>query len=308
MSFDKHTPIKKKNWSLDDSYNYCAEVTARHYENFPVASLFLPSEKRPFIQSIYAFARIADDYADEQNLGQQERLQLLSDWEKSLLLCYEGKAEHPVFIALHDTVTKLSIPIELFTDLLQAFRMDVSKNRFENFGEILTYCKYSANPIGRLVLLIFGYNDDELFQKSDYICTALQLANFYQDVDIDLKKDRIYIPLDEIKMHGYNIEKFAGRTCDKQFCDLMKFQIDRAKNLFYQGAALPAMVDKDLQLELKLVWFGGMSVLRKIEKKKYRVFSKHITLNKMNKLMVLLRAFIFDDLTKYKRKDPWELV
>lgn len=299
------TQLKK--YSLDEAYALCADVTQGHYENFPVASLFLPTEKRPFVQAIYAFSRIADDFADEDGMDQQTRLQLLEDWENALKLCYEGKAEHPVFIALADTVSKLSIPIELLMDLLTAFRVDVTKNRYANFDEVLHYCKYSANPVGRLVLLIFGYGSEEYFKYSDYICTALQLTNFYQDVAIDLEKNRIYISKDEIAEYDYSEEELKKKIYNKQFENLMKLQIERAKKLFYEGAALPALVDRDLQLELKLVWFGGMAVLRKLEFRKYDVFKKQFKLNAWNKLMIFIRALFYNDLTKYRKRNLWEL-
>jgi hydroxysqualene synthase len=299
--------IQTKKWTLDEAYAFCADVTQKHYENFPVASLFLPSEKRPFVQSIYAFARIADDFADEDNVDPQTRLQHLSGWENSLKLCYEGKAEHPIFIALADTVSKLSIPIEPLTDLLKAFRMDVTKNSYDNFDEVLQYCKYSANPVGRLVLLIFGYHDEEYFKFSDYICTALQLTNFYQDVAIDLQKNRIYIPKDELIEYDYNEAELKKKVYNKQFENLMKLQVERTRKLFYEGAPLPLMVDKDLQLELKLVWFGGMAVLRKLEFRKYNVFKKQFKLNPINKIMIFLRALFYTDISKFKKRSLWDL-
>jgi squalene synthase HpnC len=307
MIINHFSTIQTKKWTLDEAYAFCADVTQKHYENFPVASLFLPSEKRPFVQSIYAFARIADDFADEDNVDPQIRLQHLSGWENSLKLCYEGKAEHPVFIALADTVSKLSIPIEPLMDLLKAFRMDVTKNSYDNFDEVLEYCKYSANPVGRLVLLIFGYHDEEFFKYSDYICTALQLTNFYQDVAIDLQKNRIYIPRDELIESGYNEAELKKKVYNKQFDNLMKLQAERARKLFYEGAPLPLMVDKDLQLELKLVWFGGMSVLRKLEFRKYNVFKKQFKLNALNKIMIFLRALFYNDISKFKKRNLWDL-
>lgn len=307
INHDTFNSTHAKKYSLDEAYALCTDVTQKHYENFPVASLFLPAEKRPYVQAIYAFSRIADDFADEEGMDQQTRLQRLDDWENALKLCYEGKAEHPVFIALADTVSKLSIPIELLMDLLTAFRVDVTKNRYENFDEVLNYCRFSANPVGRLVLLIFGYGSEEYFKYSDYICTALQLTNFYQDVANDLEKNRIYIPRDEIAEYGYSEEELKRKTYNKQFENLMKLQIVRAKKLFYEGAALPALVDRDLQLELKLVWFGGMAVLRKLEFRKFDVFKKQFKLNTWNKLMIFIRALFYNDLTKYRKRSLWEL-
>jgi hydroxysqualene synthase len=298
---------ESKEWTLDEAYKYCADITERHYENFPVASLFLPAEKRPFVQTIYAFSRVADDFADEGQLDPVSRLELLSNWENQLKLCYQGEVKHPVFIALADTVSKLSIPIQFFIDLLTAYRLDVTKKRYENFDEVLQYCKYSANPVGRLVLLIFGYQDEGYFKYSDYICTALQLTNFYQDIAIDLKKNRIYIPNDELIQFQYSENKLKQRIYDSNFVKTMNVQIDRARKMFYEGSSLPAMVDKDLQLELKLVWFGGMAVLRKLEFHKYNIFKKQLKLNTWNKIMIFLRALFYNDLTKYRKRNIWDL-
>ncbi|MDI6802220.1 MAG: squalene synthase HpnC [Bacteroidota bacterium] len=297
----------KTSYSADEAFAYVADVTLKHYENFPVASLFLPAEKRPYIQSIYAFARTADDFADEDSLDSHTRLQKLDEWELQLKECYQGKAEHPIFIALHETVSKLSIPIEPLSDLLKAFKQDVQKNSYKNFNELLDYCKYSANPVGRLVLMIFGYKDEDYFKLSDKICTALQLTNFYQDVKVDLQKNRIYIPEDEIHSFGYSTNELTKHIYNDAYKKLMKHQIERTRSLFYEGAQLPLLVDKDLQLELKLVWFGGISILNKIEKRKYNMFSKHVKLSSLNKVVIFLRGLFYNDISKYRRRSLWDL-
>ncbi|MDI6779274.1 MAG: squalene synthase HpnC [Bacteroidota bacterium] len=292
---------------IDEAFEYCANITNQHYENFPVASLFLPKEKRPYIQSIYAFARIADDIADDEKVDSQTRLQKLEEWERMLKDCYEGEPNHPVFVALKETVTRLSIPIEPLANLLKAFKMDIEKNHFINFDEVLHYCEFSANPVGRLILMIFGYKNEEYFKHSDSICTALQLTNFYQDVAIDLEKNRIYIPEDEIVSTNYSEDKLYKKQYDKEFVNLMKIQVDRARELFYAGSGLPSLVDRDLQLELKLIWFGGMQVLKKIERKKFEVFSKRIKLHLLDKVLIFLRGLFYNDLTKYRRRSIWDL-
>lgn len=299
--------LNKNIWTVDEAFAYCAEITNRNYENFPVASLFLPQDKRPYIQSIYAFSRIADDFADEGNVDPSIRLQNLENWEIMLKACYNGTVNHPVFIALRETIIKLSIPIELLSDLLIAFRMDVTKKRYKNFDEVLEYCKYSANPVGRLVLHIFGYDDKELFSLSDHICTALQLTNFYQDITVDLEKNRIYIPEDEMLKFGYSEVQLAKKVYNNEFRNLMELQVERTRDLYYKGSPLPSMVNKDLQLELKLVWFGGMTMIRKVERKKYNVFQKHHKLNLFNKLSIFLRGLFYNDITKYKKKSLWDL-
>ncbi|MBI5215343.1 MAG: squalene synthase HpnC [Ignavibacteriae bacterium] len=299
---------QRRKYSLDESFQYCAAVTNAHYENFPVASLFLPQEKRPYIQAIYAFSRTADDFADERVRTADSRLDALNDWENQLLQCYEGEAWNPVFIALQETVKRLNIPIEPLKDLLTAFKRDVTQNRYETFDDLLSYCRCSANPVGRLVLMIFGYRDEQLYKLSDNICTALQLTNFWQDVAVDLEKDRLYLPLEDMQRVGFTIDDWKRKSFNPTFKKLLKFQVARTKQLFYDGSELPSLVDKDLQLELKLVWFGGMSILRKIEKVGFDVFANRPKLSTPNKIGILLRGLFINNLPEYKRKrKPWDL-
>jgi squalene synthase HpnC len=299
-------PVRK--YTVDEAFEYCARVTNAHYENFPVASLFLPGEKRPYIQAIYAFSRTADDFADELERSAKERLDALENWEEQLRQCYDGHAEHPVFIALRETVRDLDIPIEPLKNLLAAFKRDVTQNRYETFDDVLSYCSCSANPVGRLVLMIFGYRDEQFFQRSDKICTALQLTNFWQDVAIDKKKDRLYIPLEDMKKFDYSLDSWNNEILDGQFRDLMKFQVERTRTLFYAGAELPSMVERDLQLELKLVWFGGLSILRKLDKVKYNVFRRRPSLTTLDKAIILLRGLLLNDLSKFgRKKESWDL-
>ena len=298
---------QSKQYSLDEAFSYCAALTNAHYENFPVASLFLPEEKRPYIQAIYAFSRIADDFADEFELNAEERLRKLNDWEGQLHRCYDGNAEHPVFVALRETIHRLDIPIDLLRDLLTAFKRDVTRHRYETFGDLLSYCRCSANPVGRLVLMTFGYRDENLSSLSDNICTALQLTNFWQDVAVDLKKDRLYIPIEDMKRFGYSLEDWKDGIFNERFQSLLKFEIERTRELFYRGAELPSLVDKDLQLELKLVWFGGMSILKKLVRVQCNVFHQRPKLNGFNKLMILLRGLFVNDVTRFgKKEETWD--
>ncbi len=292
-----------RSYSLDEAFKYCASVTNTHYENFPVASLFLPEEKRPYIQAVYAFSRLADDMADEGNLTEAERLTRLEAWEEQLRRCYEGFAEHPVFIALSETIQRLGIPIALLQDLLTAFKRDVTQHRYPTFEDLLAYCRCSANPVGRLVLMTFGYRDEQLFTLSDNICTALQLTNFWQDVGVDLKKDRLYIPLEDMQEAGYALEDWRRGIYDRHFKELLRFEVNRTRNLFFEGVALTTSVDRDLELELKLVWLGGMSILRKIERADYHVFQRRPSLNSLNKLMILIRGVFVKDLTRLGKKE-----
>lgn len=300
-----------KSYTSEEAFDFCARVANSHYENFPVASFFLPAEKRPYIQVIYAFSRIADDFADESTVDPRARLAKLAEWEEMLVRCYAGDASHPVFIALSETISRLDIPIEPLKDLLTAFRWDVTKNRYETFSELLEYCRCSANPVGRLVLMIFNYRKDELFHLSDKICTALQLTNFWQDIAIDRRKDRLYIPLEDLRNEGYLVEDWNKETYDENFKRTMKTEIGRTRTMFYEGATLPALVDTDLSLELKLIWLGGMAILRRIEKIRFDLYRQRPVLKTLQKFRILLRAFRHGDLTTYGKPKPkkelWDL-
>jgi squalene synthase HpnC len=300
--------------TLDEAFAYCAAITNAHYENFPVASLFLPQEKRPYIQAIYAFSRVADDFADEFDRTPEERLSRLIEWEARLQSVYErptDPADHPIFEALRETVKRNNIPIDPLRDLLTAFKRDVLQNRYETFSDLLSYCALSANPVGRLVLMIFGHREDALFKMSDSVCTALQLANFWQDIEVDLTKDRLYLPMDEMNRFGYTLDKWRNRIVDDSFRELMKLQVARTREFFYRGAPLPALVEKELQVELRLVWFGGMSILRKTELVKFDVFRNRPTLGAFDKVMVLARGLFYRNLELFgkprPKKKPWDL-
>jgi phytoene synthase len=291
----------------DEAFRICGEIAAKHYENFPVASLFLPEERRPYIQAIYAFSRMADDFADEPGMVGAERIARLRDWELMLEECYQGRAEHPVFVALGETVRKNRIPIGLLKDLLAAFTRDVRQNRYETYDELLDYCRCSANPIGRLVLMVFGHADERLFALSDRICTALQLTNFWQDIFVDLEKDRLYLPLEEMRRFGYTPGMWKNGETGPPFRELMAFQVERTKALFYDGAELPELVEKDLQVELKLVWLGGMSILDRISKRGVTP-ARRPSIGGPGKLIILLRALTIRRLGSYRRKKkPWDL-
>lgn len=279
-------------YSVSEAFAYCERMARTHYENFPVGSLLVPRRLRPHVYSIYAFARTADDFADEgydTPLGISERLQALGDWQQQLEDCYAGRAAHPVFIALAETVRELRLPVQLFRDLLSAFTQDVTKRRYANFDEVLDYCRCSANPVGRLILLLFDYRDEALHRLSDRICTALQLANFWQDVSVDLQKDRVYLPQDEMARFGYSEAQLQARAFDEQFAALMKHQVERTRDLFMQGRPLPELVRGRLRYELRLTWHGGMRILEHIERQQYDTLSRRPKITKADKLRLLLR-------------------
>ena len=275
------------NKRVEDAFTYCARIAREHYENFPVASFFLPRARRPYIAAIYAFARIADDMADEGTAPPEERLRNLNDWEAKLHAAVGGKADHPVFIALAETASAKGIPPKLFTDLIAAFRMDVTRSRYRSFSDLLGYCRLSANPVGRLVLHVFDDADERKMALSDQICTALQLANFWQDTSVDMKKGRIYAPLEDLERFHYTEDEFCRGVEDERFRDLVRFEVERTRKLFMDGKPLLRDVTPELQFELALTWNGGMAILRKVEQSGYAVFTKRQHLSLLNKLSVL---------------------
>lgn len=274
---EKSTVILPNKKIVKASYDYCHAITKNHYENFPVASMILPLELRPAIEAIYAFSRLADDFADEKEY-QGVRLEKLDEWQK--YLNDTSLPTHPVFIALHDTIQKHELPHQLFLDLLTAFRMDVHKKHYLNFDEVLYYCEHSANPIGRLVLHLFKFNSEEYLQLSDHICTALQLTNFWQDIAIDLKKDRIYLPVEEMDKYFVTKENLRAHKCDENFKRLVFFQLERTLELFLKGKKLGLLIPGKLGLELRLTWLTGMTILKKIREVRYDVFNNRPQLTK----------------------------
>ncbi len=279
--------------SVAEAFAYCENMARSHYENFPVGSLLVPKSKRKHVYSIYAFARTADDFADEgygTKITPSERLELLADWESQLENCFAGSAQHPIFIALAETVRTLDLPPQLFKDLLSAFKQDVVKTRYANFDEVLDYCRRSANPVGRLILLLFDYRDEHLHQLSDKICTALQLANFWQDVSVDLQKDRIYLPLDDLARFNFSEADLRAGKCDERFVHLLKFQVARTWDLFKAGKSLPKLVSGRLSFELGLTWQGGTRILELIERGGFNTLNHRPQIGKLDKIVLLLKT------------------
>ncbi len=283
---------KNKYWSAEDGFRYCETIARSHYENFPVASRFVSKELRKYVWTIYAFARIADDYADEPGFTLAERMDNLNQWEQYLDECYNGNPTHRVFAALAETVERFQIPHELFHNLLTAFRADVTVKRYGTYEDVLAYCRNSANPVGRLLLLLFNYRSETMMHLSDSICTALQLTNFWQDVSVDLQKDRIYLPLEDLEEFGYSEQDLFSRKVNDPFSNLMAYQVRRTADLFAEGKPLLSLVNKDLSMELKLTWNGGMKILQKIYGQNYDVLTKRPALSKLDKLGLLFRSFL----------------
>ncbi len=283
-------PQEEKVWGLEASFAHCEQLARSHYENFPVGSWLLPSDKRKYLWAIYAFARTADDFADEASYLDNLRLPLLENWEGQLLQCMWRKPHHPVFIALKDTIERFRLPVEPFQDLITAFKMDVVVDRYKTFDDLLGYCRLSANPVGRLVLSVFGYRDPALHELSDAICTALQLTNHWQDLAVDCAKGRVYLPIDEMARHGYSVERLAARAADDAFRRVMADQVARTRDLFATGRPLLDRVGRDLAFELRLTWLGGSAILDRLEAVGYDVFRARPRLGWAAKAGLLARA------------------
>ena len=275
--------------SLAESREYCARLARTHYENFSVASWFLPRRLRQDFFNVYAYCRISDDLGDEVG-DTAASLELLDQWEHELDACYERSPRHPVFVALAETVRKFDIPKHEFSDLLIAFRQDQTVKRFETFNDVLAYCKYSANPVGHLVLYLCGYRDSERQQLSNFTCTALQLANFWQDVSVDYEKDRIYLPLEDLRRFGVTEHEIARKHNTPAFREMMKFEVERARDWFRQGMPLVGKVDRELAIDLDLFSRGGMEILNAIEKQDFAVLGNRPAISKSRKLALVARA------------------
>src|ERR1700684_4282381 len=249
--------------SLQKAREYCRELARSHYENFSVATWFLPRNLRQDFLNVYAYCRISDDLGDEVG-DPAASLALLDEWQAELDACYQGSPRHPVFVALAETVRKFNIPKHEFSDLLIAFRQDQTVSRFETFDHVLAYCRYSANPVGHLVLYLCGYHDAERQHLSDYTCTALQLANFCQDVTVDYSKGRIYFPLEDLRRYSVTENDLAQSCNTPAFCEMMEFEVERAREWFRSGLPLIKIVDSHLAVDLELFSRGGQEILNAI--------------------------------------------
>src|SRR5271163_3973559 len=277
--------------SAGEAREYCRSLARSHYENFSVASWFLPKKLRQHFFNVYAYCRISDDLADEVGDGAAS-LQLLDQWQAELDACYNGAglARHPVFVALAETVRKFEIPKHEFADLLTAFRQDQRVSRYETFDDLLGYCRNSANPVGHLVLYLCGYSDCERQLLSDYTCTALQLANFWQDVSADFAKGRIYLPLEDLRRFRVGEAVIFDSENTPAFRELLKFEVQRAREWFEQGLPLMAKVDRALALDIELFSRGGQEILNAIERQAYAVLGRRPAISKTRKLSLIVRA------------------
>ena len=277
--------------TLERAQQYTRWLATHHYENFNVASWLLPRHLHQHFHNLYAYCRWADDLGDEIPDAGRARA-LLDAWEAELHDAYSGRASHPVFVALSDTVRRLDIPAEPFADLLRAFRQDQSVHRYADWNGVLEYCRYSANPVGRLVLYLCGYRDAERQGLSDSICTALQLANFWQDVARDLEKGRIYIPLDRMKSHGVTEEEVQARKFSNRYAALMRELIARTHELFEAGAPLAQRVAPELRVDIELFRRGGLAVLDAIGAIGYDTLHHRPAISGSTQVRLLGRAFL----------------
>jgi len=250
-------------------------VSVGHYENFPVASLLLPRELREPVGVIYRFARKADDFADEGDASAESRLSSLQEFRQELACVESGTTpKTALFADVARIVRQHGLPLQPFRDLLDAFSQDVVKNRYADFAEVLDYCRRSANPVGRLLLCLTGKNSDENLGRSDAICSALQLINFWQDVAVDFRKDRIYLPQDEMRRFGVGEEHLRQQRCDRAFQELMRFQADRARRMMLAGQPLVNGLEGRFRLEIAVTVQGGLRILDKLERAGYDIFRR----------------------------------
>lgn len=266
---------------LAAAYSHCERIAREHYENFPVASHLLPARMRPHIAAIYAFARAADDFADKPGIPGEERLQLLDTWHAFLTKGarhFSAKgASHllraeDVFRALHNTIHECRLPVSLFEDLLSAFRQDVTTKRYATWADVLAYCRRSANPVGRLVLRVAGYDDARLDAASDAVCTALQLTNFWQDLERDWEVGRLYVPLEERDKAGARDADLDARRMTPDWQKALSVVTSRTRDLFAAGRQVCDAVSGRLRWELRVTWLGGSRILDKLERAQFDVF------------------------------------
>lgn len=277
--------------TLAAARRYCRRLAQRHYENFAVGSLLLPRSLQQHFHAIYAYCRWADDLADETPEGQQA-LALLQWWRQEFQAMLQGSSRHPVMIALRETIRAFAIPPELFLDLLAAFEQDQTVKEYAAFEQLLAYCRSSANPVGRILLHLFRAVDAESLERSDQICTGLQLANFWQDVALDHGKGRCYLPREDRERFGYADEDLAQRRCTPAFQALMSFEVNRARHLLQAGRALVQKLPSEVSGEVDLIISGGMAILEAIERQQFDVWSRRPTVSKTRQAAMLIQHWL----------------
>jgi squalene synthase HpnC len=285
------TPLERP--TLAEARAWCRELATTHYENFHVATFFLPRKVRPHFESIYAYCRVADDLGDEI-ADPAVATRLLDTWGAMLDECYDApeKSTHPVFVALHETIRECNPPRQLFADLLHAFRMDQVKTVYESWEELLEYSHYSANPVGRLVLWVCGYREEPLALLSDKVCTALQLANFWQDVVEDKERGRRYLPGDAMLRFGVDEGQIEGRVFTPEFRAMVESLVVRTREMLLEGREISKHVDKELAVVLDLFRKGGEAILNGITAQNFDVLRGRPVVTKARKLGLLVEALV----------------
>jgi squalene synthase HpnC len=284
--------MKNNNQEIKFAYKSALDFAKMHYENFPVVSVLIPKKLRKHIVIIYWFARTADDFADEGNMSEDERIEKLNDFENSLNDLLNGKFKSSFEQALHQTIKQKNLTPQLFIDLLKAFKQDVVKKRYNDFAELLFYCKHSANPIGRLIMELFDIRSKEAFDYSDKICSALQLTNFFQDIEIDYEKGRIYFPQDEMKKFEVTENIFAMKENNVNLKKLLRHNIDRTQKMFDEGKNLLKLLNGRLKFEIKWTILGGEAILNKIKKNDYNIFNSRPKLTKTDFGALFIKSFL----------------
>lgn len=268
---------------LRQAYAACEAIARSHSENFPVASRLLPAHLRPHVAAIYAFARRADDFADEPGRTADDRMFHLREWRAQL---HKRGQPFPEFVALHDTIDRFELPLQLFDDLLDAFMQDVTKSRYATWPDVLDYCRRSANPVGRLVLRLSGYNDDGLDRASDAVCAALQLTNFWQDLAIDWSRGRLYVPEETWRTHGADLRSLDQRILTPQWTQALVECANRTRSLFETGRPVCDGVRGRLRYELRATWLGGSRILDRLERSGFDVFRQRPVLGIMDAIVI----------------------
>ncbi len=274
---------------IEACYRYCEALCRAKHHNYPVGSMFARSHLRKHIFALFAFARVADDFADEPAY-EGRRARELDRWEEQLHQAYRGNADHPVFVALADTVDKFALPITEFTEMLSGFRTDLERMRYATFDELISYTRQAAAPIGRLLLYIGGYRAPELHAYAEDLANALAIARLIQDVPSDWERGRVYLPLEDLRHFGVTEQDIATRRVSPAVENLVRFEVARGRALFERARPLVDIVGSDLAVELALTWHGGMRILDKIESTGKRLFAHRPSLNAADKALVLARA------------------
>ena len=272
--------------NLREAYAACEALAASHYENFPVASRLMPARLRPHVAAVYAFARTADDFADEPGREPDERLRLLAGWRERLHADPRSPIPDPIFVALHDTIKHFELPLQLFDDLLDAFAQDVTTTRYATWTDVMDYCRRSANPVGRLVLMLSGYRDERLYAASDAVCTALQLTNFWQDLATDWSRGRLYVPEEIWEPNHADLAALDARRMTPPWKASLRDCGIRTRTLFYSGREVCDGVSGRLRYELRATWLGGTRILDRLERGGFDVFTERPKLGTADALVI----------------------